>query len=172
VAALAIANDLDAQSLYTHGKVVLDGLLQRGIKVIAYACDGTAVERSVRRLIIGSAPITRRFSIKYPDSTRTDISLDISFMDNDMHQPITMIQDPKHLLKTFRNNLFSGARLLVLGNYIAMYSHARTVAFEDGPLYHRDVEKLDRQDDNAATRLFSGHTLRWIKDKHPEALGW
>ena len=97
--------------------------------------------------------------------------MDISFLDNNESEPIVMIQDPKHLLKTFRNNLFSGARLLVLGNYTAMYLHAHAVAFEDGPLYHRDVEKLDRQDDNAATRLFSSHTIAWLKVHHPEALG-
>jgi hypothetical protein len=82
-----------------------------------------------------------------------------------------MIQDPKHLLKTFRSNLFSGARLLVLGNYTVMYSHARMIAFEKGTLYQRDVEKVDRQDDNAATRLLSGHTVNWLKKRLPQALG-
>lgn len=38
-------------------------------------------------------------------------------------------------------------------------------------MYHRDVEKLDRQDDNAATRLFSGATLEWLNSKHSEHLG-
>jgi hypothetical protein len=52
-----------------------------------------------------------------------------------------------------------------------MYSHFRTIAFEDGPLYHRDVEKLDRQDDNAATRFFLGDTLKWLSDRYPELLG-
>ncbi|KAJ7728968.1 hypothetical protein DFH07DRAFT_695847, partial [Mycena maculata] len=67
-----------------------------------------------------------------------------------------MLQDLKHALKTFRNNLFSGARLLALGSYTAIYAHIREMAFEDGsPLFHRDVEKLDRQDNNAAARLFS-----------------
>jgi hypothetical protein len=46
------------------------------------------------------------------------------------------------------------------------------MAFEDGcPLFHRDVEKLDRQDDNAATRLFSADTLKYLADHHPEYLG-
>jgi hypothetical protein len=33
-----------------------------------------------------------------------------------------------------------------------MYSQFRAIAFEDGPLYNRDIEKLDRQDDAAAMR--------------------
>lgn len=36
---------------------------------------------------------------------------------------------------------------------------------------HRDVDKLDRQDDNAATRLFSADTLKYLADYHPEYLG-
>jgi hypothetical protein len=82
-----------------------------------------------------------------------------------------MIQDSKHPLKTFRNNLFSGARLLVLGSYTAIYSRIREMAFADGsPLFHRDVEKMDRQDDNAAMQLFSADTLKYLADHHPEYL--
>ncbi|KAF8227800.1 hypothetical protein L208DRAFT_1134702, partial [Tricholoma matsutake] len=66
-----------------------------------------------------------------------------------------MIQDSKHALKTFQNNLFSAAQLLTLGSYTAMYCHIAEMAWEDGsPLYHCDVKNLDRQDDNAAAQLF------------------
>ena len=85
-----------------------------------------------------------------------------------------MVQDSKHALKTLQNNLFSRARLLVLGNYTAMYSQVRDIAFSDqpdSPLYHRDVEKMDRQDDNAATRLFSATTLDFIREHHPDRIG-
>ncbi|OBZ69091.1 hypothetical protein A0H81_10762 [Grifola frondosa] len=83
-----------------------------------------------------------------------------------------MIQDSKHGLKTFRNNLFSGAHLLVLGNYIAIYLFARDLAFQpDSPLFNRDVEKVDRQDDNAATRLFSATALNYLIKRHPEHAG-
>lgn len=37
--------------------------------------------------------------------------------------PIIILQDMKHNLKTFHNNLFSGAHLLVLGNEVALYCH-------------------------------------------------
>lgn len=85
---------------------------------------------------------------------------------------IVIIQDAKHGLKTFRNNLFSGARLLVLGNYTAGYAYARSLAFHpDSPLYHRDVEKLDRQDDNAATRLFSPTALEFLVKQSPDCVG-
>ncbi|KAJ7791630.1 hypothetical protein B0H14DRAFT_3890546 [Mycena olivaceomarginata] len=45
------------------------------------------------------------------------------------------------------------------------------MAFADGsPLFHRDVEKMDRQDDNAAMQLFSADTLKYLADHHPEYL--
>ena len=85
-----------------------------------------------------------------------------------------MIQDSKHAAKTLRNNLFSGAHTLVLGNHLAMYFYVCDMAFSGlpgCPLYHRDVEKLDRQDDNAATRLFSAAALDFVVKQHPNRLG-
>lgn len=39
------------------------------------------------------------------------------------------------------------------------------------PLFKRDVEKLDRQDDNAAARLFSANVLKFLANKHPDHAG-
>ncbi|KAJ3861852.1 hypothetical protein EV359DRAFT_46360 [Lentinula novae-zelandiae] len=48
-----------------------------------------------------------------------------------------MGQDSKHCLKTFHNNLFTGARLLTLGNHAAFYELIREMAFvENSPLFH------------------------------------
>ncbi|KIJ53236.1 hypothetical protein M422DRAFT_125115, partial [Sphaerobolus stellatus SS14] len=70
------------------------------------------------------------------------------------------------------NNLFTGARLLTLGSYTASYDTICRVAFTDGnPLYIRDVEKLDRQDDNAVVRLFSAPTLNFLLQHFPEKKG-
>jgi hypothetical protein len=84
--------------------------------------------------------------------------------------PLVMIQDSKHALKTLRNNAFSGAWLLVLGSYTVTYKHLHRLAFDDiktPPLYCRDVEKLDRQDDNAASRLFLHRTLEYHVCRYP-----
>ena len=78
-----------------------------------------------------------------------------------------MLQDAKHAAKTARNNVTTGAKLVTLGNYTAMYSQVRKAAFaHNGPLYRRDVEKVDCQDDNAACRLLSASTLRWFTTHH------
>lgn len=169
VAAIPIANDLDADTLFGYLQKVLDGLIARGIQVISYACDGTEVERSVQRLLVERAERRIEHIIKNPRSGAPDTKVTIAVYHG---QPMCMIQDSKHALKTFRNNLFSGARLLTLGNYTAMYRHIRELAEKDGsPLYRRDVEKLDRQDDNAASRLFSSHTLQYLADHHPDYIG-
>ncbi|KAF8148818.1 hypothetical protein B0H34DRAFT_735383 [Crassisporium funariophilum] len=56
-----------------------------------------------------------------------------------------MVQDSKHALKTLRNNLFAGTRLLVLGNYVAMYSHICNLALEDGsPLFNQSIPHAER----------------------------
>ena len=99
----------------------------------------------------------------------TDFIVKIPFFGT---QPIATLQDPKHLLKTFRNNLFSGARLLTFPTDVATFSQVQEISMAtDSPIYIRDVQKLDRQDDNAATRLFSGSTLEWLTKNHPEHLG-
>lgn len=62
--------------------------------------------------------------------------------------------------------------MLTFPKDIATYSQVREIsAAADSPIYIRDVEKADRQDDNAATRLFSGATLEWLVKNHPEHLG-
>ena len=169
IAALPIPDNLTADQLFEYGKKILFGLLDRHIHVVSYACDGTEVERSVQRLYIQAADRVMRYTIKSPNKGLPDIELVIGIFRG---VPIVMVQDSKHGLKTFRNNLFSGARLLSFGNFTAMYRRICELAHEEGtPLYHRDVHKMDRQDDLAAARLFSGATMKFLTEHHPEYLG-
>jgi hypothetical protein len=166
---MPIPNSLDARTLLRHLEQIVEGLISRGIHVASYACDGTEVERSVQRLLMAKATTKIEQTIRSNHVDFPDTKLMIAVFHG---QPIVMIQDSKHALKTFRNNLFSGARLLTLGNFTAIYQRIRDIAFEDGsPLYHRDVEKLDRQDDNAAARLFSSATLEYLAIHHASHIG-
>lgn len=136
---------------------------------MSYCCDGTEVERSVQRLLIESADRKEAYSIQNPRAHSPDTKFTIIVIHG---QRVVILQDSKHALKTSRNNLFSGARCLAFGNYVMLYQTIHQVAFEEGsPLYHRDVEKLDRQDDNAASRLFSADVLQFFSDHHPEQIG-
>ncbi|KAF8207331.1 hypothetical protein K438DRAFT_1962263 [Mycena galopus ATCC 62051] len=169
IAALPIANDLKADILLKYLIQVINGLIDHNINVISYACDGTQTERSVQDMFVNQATQKIEHLIEDPHGKGPPLRIRIAVYRN---HSICMIQDSKHALKTFRNNLFSGARLLVLGSYTAIYSRIREMAFADGsPLFRRDVEKMDRQDDNAATRLFSADTLKYLADHHPQYLG-
>ena len=140
----------------------MSGLLRKGIQVVSYAADGTEVERCLQRLFAAEADSTRTYAFSHPGQLRTGgtFSFTVPVFKN---QPIVMVQDAKHALKTGRNQLLSGAHLGVLGNYPLYYTQVRHMAAsKTGPLYNRDVEKLDRQDDNAATRLFCAETLQWL----------
>jgi len=132
----------------------------RRVKVVSYASDGSNVEWALQRHLQGH-------STRYEG--QPDYTVRISFFDD---QPIAIIQDPKHLLKTLKNNLSSGARFLTFPNSPAIYGQLIEMAFaSDSPLYRRDVIKADQQDDNAATRVFSASSLQWLVTNHPEHLG-
>ena len=170
VAAEAIPNDLPACKLYPKSLAVIGGLTSHSVNVVSYACDGTQVERTVQDQLVSGAARTISYRVPDPEGKDHTITLPI-FADS----PVVMIQDSKHALKTMRNNLFSGARALVLGNHLTMYSYAWDLTFSEipnHPLYHRDVQKMDRQDDNAATRLFSAETLNFIQKHYSDRVGF
>jgi hypothetical protein len=170
VAALAIPNDLDANKLLEYLKVLLrlNGLLQCKIMVITYAADGTGVERSVQQLLTLTATRFHDFIIKHPGAGRPNLNITLRIpLFSKQLQPIAMIQDAKHGSKT-------SVIMLILGQDFSCWEtipSCTVTSFEDGPLYHWDIEKLDRQDDNAATCLFSSDTLRWLTDRYPNCLG-
>lgn len=154
---------------------IVDGLLRHGVQVVVYACDGTGVERSVEYQFISKATRIMTYKIKHPGENPQSpyIPIEVPFYGEDASHPIACVQDAKHGLKTFRNNLFSGASSKTLGNHLALYRFIQMIAFaDDGSIYMRDVNgKLDRQDDNAATRLFSGATLELLVRHRPDLLG-
>lgn len=117
VATIPIANDLDA-TILLYFEQVLHGLLDRKILVISHACDGTEVERSIQKLLVAKADEKIQHMIKNPCPNCPDTTVTIAVLRG---QPICMIQDLKHALKTFWNNVFSGALLLMLGNYTAVF---------------------------------------------------
>ncbi|TCD62510.1 hypothetical protein EIP91_006784 [Steccherinum ochraceum] len=169
VAARAISESNDAISLVGYLEPILHGLLERHVRVVSYSSDGTTIERNVQHSLLKTADRVEEVVVKGSRAGVPAIRVKFPVIRG---QPIAMVQDSKHALKTFRNNLFSGARLLVLGNFIPGFDHILDIALSpDSPLYHRDVLKVDRQDDNAASRLFSAATLDFINTNYPEYRG-
>lgn len=171
IAAIPIGNNLKAPELHRFHEKIINGLLGVGIHIVSYSCDGTKMERLVQKTFADGCSMKVVFQVDSPKPGLCPISIQIPVPGLSNDCPIALIQDAKHGLKTARNNLFSGATLLPLGNYIANFRKVRDIAFEDGsPLYHRDVEKLDRQDNNAALRLFSAPMLDYLVTKHPDEI--
>jgi len=169
LAVLPISDSENHETLLPHLRKVFRGLIKENIQVVSYSCDGTELERKIQWGILNEAGDRLKYTIKSPRQGMPDTTVTIPIIDG---QPISLLQDSKHALKTLRNNLFSGARLLTLGNYTMLYATIRDLAFASGsPLYRRDVEKLDRQDDNAASRLFSADTLSYLASHYPDRVG-
>lgn len=171
LAVIPIPEDLKADDLIVYSWKVITGLLDLNIQVISYATDGGTVERSVQRKVEALATCTKTISFKHPahEFGLPDLVIPIRFYGEDGKHPLAIVQDPKHCSKTFRNNSASGAQILTLPNHVVYYAQIRDMSLgSDAPLYRRDVEKSDRQDDNAATRLFSRRSLEWVTEHYPE----
>ncbi|KAJ7258249.1 hypothetical protein C8J57DRAFT_1073709, partial [Mycena rebaudengoi] len=70
------------------------------------------------------------------------------------------IQDTEHGRKTFRNNTSSGAKGMVLANFLVYFEQVYTISMKpNSPMYGRDWKRRDRMDDRATASLFSADTL-------------
>ncbi|KAF9488749.1 hypothetical protein BDN71DRAFT_1435913 [Pleurotus eryngii] len=162
LAVKAISGDLSSGQLLQFLKIILDGLIRYKMEVISYAADGTEVERSVQQKFMNECVECGdhlTMTIPHPDEGANIVIVIPRYKS----QLIVMIQDSKHALKMLHNNAFTGAKLMVIGNHTFSYRDFHMLAFQDGsPMYHRDVEKLDQQDDNAAARMFAAETLIYL----------
>lgn len=134
---------------------------------ISGAVDGTETERKLQRLIESTNTVTC-----HPIAANDPCaSFELRTALVDKH-PFVNVQDSKHGAKTSRNQLFSGARVISLGQHVLLYSQLFEIANEpSGPLMIRDVERLDRQDDRAAARLLSSAVLKHIAERHRDWVG-
>jgi hypothetical protein len=53
---------MDAPALYILLKKVVDGLIDRAISIVSYACDGTEVEHAIKKLFLEQCS-QRQFTI-------------------------------------------------------------------------------------------------------------
>ncbi|TDL15221.1 hypothetical protein BD410DRAFT_809111 [Rickenella mellea] len=103
LAAKAIPSNMKSQELYSYGHAIISGLVERGLRIISYACDGTETERAVQRLMVSQSERTVTYSIAHPCAAFPDVKITLATCHG---QCLVMIQDSKHALKT-RNNIFS-----------------------------------------------------------------
>lgn len=144
------------------------GLISRGFRIIASGGDGAAVERDCQRRLAAASKAVE-FRIKHPDPDYPDIVIELWDLDGNIW---VIFQDAKHGRKTFRNNAASGARGLVLGNYVVYFEQMYTLAMQpNSPMYPRDWKNRDRMDDRAAARLSSADTLQQAAEDPIKNLG-
>lgn len=147
----------------------MKGLISQGLRIISNASDGAAVERDCQRRLAAAGQENWEYLIQPPAPDYSPISVPLLSLDGNI---FVNIQDSKHGLKTFRNNIFTGARVITLGNFLVYYEQIHDIAVDkSGPLYERDVIKYDKQDDNAASRLFSSELLRHASQNPKHNLG-
>ncbi|KAH9032049.1 hypothetical protein EDB85DRAFT_1890890 [Lactarius pseudohatsudake] len=165
VAVAAISSATKSSTLAQMDEELLRVLMRQEepLHIVSLGSDGAISERKARKDLIanliqkGEGEIYERH-IKHPDGHSPPITVPLLRV---FGQVLTVIQDSKHCRKTLRNNLFSGARAIVLARHVTFYQQVRDIADDTAhsPLHRRDVERLDRQDDRAAERLFSSATL-------------
>jgi hypothetical protein len=169
LAALPIGSSLKANDLLALHNQLIDGLLNSGICVVSYSCDGAVTERKVASLFLQGARDTQTTLIPHPRQGFSDIPIVIHRFGASL-VPIVTSQDLKHAMKTSRNTLYSGTHSLIIGNQVVHYLQIAILsAHPESPLFQRDVFKVDRQDDRGSGRVFSskllGHTIQ-ISDEH------
>ncbi|KAL5521769.1 MARS2_1 [Sanghuangporus sanghuang] len=169
LAAMAITDEVTAATLTEYTVQIIDGLHEKDLWPVSYACDGAEKERANQRNLRAKAHEISTKIIRSPSPTVEDIEINIPRFHD---RPLALVQDSQHARKTYRNNLETGTKTLVLGNDTATYGQLREMAFDDkSPLYHRDVENPDKQDDRAAARVFTSFSLNWFIAYRPDYLG-
>jgi hypothetical protein len=167
---MPLASSTDAATLAQMEQQLLHIMLasENPLCIVSLGSDGSILERDAQHALIHNRFAKMiHYQIPNPSSALAEpIRIPLLRI---YGRCLAVIQDPKHGRKTGRNNLFSGARLLVLGNHMVCYEQIRQMAeSDDSPLYWRDVDRLDRQDDRAAARLFSAAFLKFCASRHGE----
>ncbi|KAH8987036.1 hypothetical protein EDB92DRAFT_2069588 [Lactarius akahatsu] len=167
IAVAAISSRTTSSMLAQMDEDLIRVLMQREepLCVISIGSDGAVSERKARQELMdnlirsGEGEIAER-RITHPDGRSPPIAIPLLRV---FGKAMVIVQDSKHCRKTMRNNLFSGARAIVLARYATFYQQVRDIVNDTAhsPLRRRDVERVDRQDDRAAERLFSSATLNY-----------
>ncbi|PKB97069.1 hypothetical protein RhiirA5_279367 [Rhizophagus irregularis] len=158
VALIPTGNDSANKILALHQKLI-DIAADFELPIISIRSDGAAAEFQAQNLL---QSIRTRNRVQHRNS-RYGINFNCPVFPK--VGPIVRIQDPKHGKKTARNAAMSGARLLTFGNSTVRFDQLLTLSFQENSImYKRDVIKLDRQDDNAAYRVFCSKNLAQVLD--------
>ncbi|CAB4434860.1 unnamed protein product [Rhizophagus irregularis] len=127
----------NAEKIFAYHQKLLDIAARLEIHIISIGSDGAAAGIQAQNLLQATKTSSR--------VQHRNLQYGINFNCPIFHKvgPVIRIQDPKHGKKTARN----------------------AVIFDDSIMFKRDVIGLDRQDDNAAYRVFCLKNLEQILDE-------
>ncbi|KAJ7717083.1 hypothetical protein B0H14DRAFT_3901293 [Mycena olivaceomarginata] len=153
-----------------HHVAAMSGLVERNYRFISNVADGAAVERDCQARVAAKSQ-TISHTIR-PPSHFTEPAIVVplyNFRETSSLIPKTRLMRGKLVGTT----IFSGARGLVLGDFTVYYKQLLDLAttVDDPPLYDRDVIKADKQDDNAAIRVFSAASLKKLSGDVEKNMG-
>lgn len=144
------ANDNAEVLLEIHERAIAL-LHEHGIHPLSLKSDGTETERSVQRMFTAAA--SARFHKEPLSISHCTLAMKVPRF---FGLPSFVAQDPKHVGKTARNQILSGARYLIIGCFGMLYRHLQLASGPFARLFRRNVERVEKQDDRAAARTFSG----------------
>ncbi|KIM85632.1 hypothetical protein PILCRDRAFT_5304 [Piloderma croceum F 1598] len=131
---------------------------------MSYTIDRVSIECGLTHDLHNEAIAVRRvhkWTYRHPIPGGPPIMLNAPLLKNG--KPRIVGTDSKHLKKNVRGSTTSGARVLVLGQYIVHYSMLKMLAESANSLLLRsDIIDIDKQDDRACTQLLSSATIRQI----------
>ncbi|KAK0193238.1 hypothetical protein F5146DRAFT_1133893 [Armillaria mellea] len=149
LAVLPISSTIKGPELVKHQITLMKGLITHGFQVVSNASDGAAIECDCQWCLADAGQENQEYLIQPPTCDHPSISIPLLCLDGNV---FINIQDSKHGLKTFWNNIFTGARAITLGNFLMYYEQIHNIAVnKSGPLYECDTIKYDKQDDNATS---------------------
>ena len=132
VAVAAISSRTNSSALARMDEELLRVLMKQEepLRVVSIVSDGAVSERKARQDLISSLVNTgegtiRELYIQHPDGHSPPVTVKLLQV---FGQALTIIQDSKHCRKTLWNNLFSGARAIVLARYATFYQQVRDIA--------------------------------------------
>ncbi|KAJ6622832.1 hypothetical protein B0H10DRAFT_2214142 [Mycena sp. CBHHK59/15] len=168
LAIMPIGSKVKGPQLSEWQLLLMNGLISRGFRITSSGGDGVSVERDCQ-CRTGAASKLMEYCIKHPDPGYPDIVVVIWELNGNIW---VEWNDAKHGRKTFRNNAFSGACALILGNFVVFFAQVFTLAMKpNSPMYPRDLKAHSRMDDPAAARLFSADTLEQASEDPINNLG-
>ncbi|KAJ7867756.1 hypothetical protein B0H14DRAFT_3588043 [Mycena olivaceomarginata] len=170
-AILPISSKIKAPELVVHQLTAMNGLVERRYRFISNVADGAAVERDCQSRV-ASKSTTLHHVVNPPSHLDTTPPFTVPLY-NFKGNIFINTQDAPHARKTGRNNIFSGARGLILGDFPVYYKQLLdlAVSVDDPPLYEHDVIRADKQDDHAANQVFSAATLQKLTENTDENMG-